>query len=223
MLRRWNETFYGGVDNYIRYSTARLGLEELESCRPMRSDFGPVIHDVTSFRFPINVPACADALQVFIVVISAPGYFKKRHIVRQTWGRHLDISKARVGFLVGKTKNRKIQSKIEEESHAYGDIIQVDIKDAYKSLPLKTVAYLSWVNKFCQKVPFILKIDDDVFINVYNLATILHSLPPNKPAIYGGYNPTEFANRDKSIYKLYYYMHFMYKYYEGSLFLLYAR
>lgn len=199
MLKRWNGTFYDGPDKYIQYNTARLGLKQLFRARPIRSDFGPVIHDVTSFRFPINVPSCSDALQVFIVVISAPGYFDKRRIIRQTWGRHLDPLKVRTGFLVGKTSIGTIQRKIEVESHVYNDIIQADFIDVYDSLPLKTVAYLNWINSFCSRVPFIVKCDDDVYINVHNLATTLHTLPPNTPAIYGGYNPIEQVNRMKGI------------------------
>ncbi len=95
-------TPYPGVDNYTRYTVARLGLIlPLAGIEPRKPEYGPVINNVTSFRYPITIPACQtpDASNgtssnqqqpsVFVAVISAPGNFDKRNRIRQTWRTHL--------------------------------------------------------------------------------------------------------------------------------------
>jgi len=60
---------------------------------------------------------------------------------------------------------------------------------------LKTVAVLYWTKTyFRQSLDFILKVDDDVFLNVYNFAKVIQLISPEIKAIYGfgfeDYQPT---------------------------------
>ncbi|KAI9561303.1 hypothetical protein GHT06_012259 [Daphnia sinensis] len=57
----------------------------------------------------------------------------------------------------------------------HGDILQVDILDFYRNLPSKMAGLLNWVNVNCPGVGFLLKADDDIHVNVYNLANIVRS------------------------------------------------
>ena len=199
MFQQWNGTLFDGVDSYIEYSSARLDLKPLTRSRPIiHSGYGPIINDVASFKYPINIPACSSALQVFVAVISAPGYFDKRRMIRKTWLRHLNPQQVRVAFFVGRTSDPVVQAEIQKESDKYGDVIQIEMVDNYNNLALKTVAYLNWIHCHCARVPFVMKCDDDVYVNVHNLARILHSLPPDEPAVYGAYNPIETVKRNKS-------------------------
>jgi hypothetical protein len=54
------------------------------------SRFRPVYKDVTSFGYPIDLASCQNAttsspntLGFFLAVISAPGYFDKREVIRK--------------------------------------------------------------------------------------------------------------------------------------------
>lgn len=185
---------YRNVDQYISYTTERLELKPKLKSPPLRSDFGPVVNDVF-FNYPITVTKCKANYEVFIAVISAPGHFDERKLIRQTWLRHLNIPHG-FAFILGMPANMTQQRKIIKESGRYKDIIQVDMIDNFRNLTVKDVALFNWVNDNCPSVPFILKCDDDVFVNAWNLATLVETLPRNKLTIYGAQNADGIVIRD---------------------------
>ena len=69
--------------------------------------------------------------------------------------------------------------------------------DNYRNLTRKSVALLNWVHSNCPGVDFFLKIDDDCYSNVHNLADILTILSPNKISVYGSLaiNITDYTYR----------------------------
>ncbi|CAB3237369.1 unnamed protein product [Arctia plantaginis] len=79
----------------------------------------------------------------------------------------------KVVFLLGLPSNNNdttIQNKILEESEKYGDIIQEGFIDSYNNLTLKSIMMLKWITNNCNdSVRYILKTDDDMYINVPNL------------------------------------------------------
>ncbi len=178
-----------GVDIYTKYRVEYLGLEPLSDVRPLRHNFGPVLNDVTSFRYSINAQSqCQvvdnnkDGLLVVVVVVSAPDHFHRRQLVRQSWaGRLRNSSWARHVFLTGKTANKTSQAKMEEEDAAFGDIVQLDMEDSYDILTVKSVALLHWAENFCPQVPFILKCDDDVYVNTVRLASAVSAIKREVP------------------------------------------
>ncbi|KAI9563633.1 hypothetical protein GHT06_011097 [Daphnia sinensis] len=187
------DTPYPGIENYTRYSVARLGLMPIDGVQPLVPEFGVVVNDVTSFRYPISIPPCQEGNRsVFIAIISAPGNFNKREMIRQTWLNHLeDVHEERLlrvagyGFVIGLTENNETQKAIEEESHLNGDIIQIEMSDFYRNLSLKVAGLLNWLNGNCFKVDFVLKVDDDVYVNVRNLVHFLEAHHPSNHSIFG--------------------------------------
>jgi hypothetical protein len=180
--------------------TAHLGLKELTDVEPLVTDMGPVINDVTSFQYPISIAPCREKVNnntnertLFVAVISAPNNFEKRATIRSTWPSHLknqsninrQLDVVGFGFIVGLTNNKTVQQKLTEESAKHNDILQVNVYDKYRNLSLKATGLLNWLNSRCSQVDFVLKVDDDVYVNVHNLATVLHSLSPLDPGIYG--------------------------------------
>ena len=61
--------------------------------------------------------------------------------------------------------------KIESETH--GDILQERFEDSNRNLTIKTMLLLKWYNQYCNHVPYLLKADDDVFLNTKNLYKII--------------------------------------------------
>jgi hypothetical protein len=103
-------------------------------------------------------------------------YFKKIRILiiviflrRFTWGTYGHQKDIAVGFLVGGVSDEKVRSALYSESELHGDIIQSHVFDSYDNLTLKTVSALEWIDTYCYQVKFILKTDDDMFINVPRL------------------------------------------------------
>lgn len=188
------ETAYPGVDNYTQYVVTRLQLKPLRDVKPIRPDFGPVFNNVKSFNYPIEISSCRehnvhDLPRLFVAVISAPSYFEKRDIIRQTWLRQLQtdslVNLVGFGFIIGRTDDRDTQKKIESESSTYGDILQMDMVDVYYNQTLKVVGLLNWINDHCSRVDFLLKVDDDVYVNTRNLATVVKYLDPAEQSVYG--------------------------------------
>ncbi|XP_055615968.1 uncharacterized protein LOC129762027 [Toxorhynchites rutilus septentrionalis] len=67
-----------------------------------------------------------------------------------------------------------LQERILNESEVHGDIIQESFIDSYNNLTLKTIMLLKWVNNNCDgRVKYIMKCDDDTFVNVPNLLHVL--------------------------------------------------
>lgn len=60
---------------------------------------------------------------------------------------------------------------IIEENGKYSDIIQWRFHDIYKNVTIKTLAILNWASKYCTISPYILKADDDAYVNVVELHT----------------------------------------------------
>lgn len=73
------------------------------------------------------------------------------------------------------------------EAQEHGDIVVEDFTDSYTNLTLKSVFMLKWVVNHCRYVPFVLKTDDDMLINVRALIQELSSTrySPSKPLIMG--------------------------------------
>ncbi|TRZ06095.1 hypothetical protein HGM15179_021013 [Zosterops borbonicus] len=72
------------------------------------------------------------------------------------------------------------------ESRQHRDILQGDFRDSYANLTLKTLLLLSWARACCSGTPFLLKADDDVFVNVPAVATALSAWPAIPPRLYLG-------------------------------------
>jgi len=66
--------------------------------------------------------------------------------------------------------NETIQSTLEKENSDHGDLAQVDLIDTYLNLTLKSVSLINWTFKRCGQMRFVVKCDDDVYVNVENLA-----------------------------------------------------
>ncbi|XP_050732827.1 beta-1,3-galactosyltransferase 1-like isoform X2 [Eriocheir sinensis] len=77
---------------------------------------------------------------------------------------------AKVVFLLGAVRGEDpVSISVREESRLFGDILVEDFIDSYTNLTLKTVFMLKWAQQHCSKAQYIMKVDDDIFLNVPNL------------------------------------------------------
>ena len=84
------------------------------------------------------------------------------------------------------TEDKLIQSKIDEESKIYGDILQIEKPDFYRNLTVKlTALFLNWLYLNCAKVDFVFKVDDDVYVNVRNFVQLVQTHHPSNHNIIG--------------------------------------
>ncbi|CRL08367.1 CLUMA_CG021306, isoform A [Clunio marinus] len=130
-----------------------------------KNDFNQLI-DLENFEFLTKQKMCKNLVQsptVAIVVHSAPLNFRKRLIIRETWGS--DDPRAVLVFMIGVVNSTIVQDEIDNEQRMYGDIVQGNFIDAYRNITYKHVMTLKWFVYFCHEANFLLKTDDDVFVN----------------------------------------------------------
>lgn len=136
----------------------------------------------------INSNVCDDLgknLQLLILITSAPSHESARMAIRQTWGHYTQRRDVAIAFMLGSTSNETLNKQINAEEFMYGDIVRGKFIDTYDNLTLKTISMLEWVDNFCSKAAFVLKTDDDMFINVSRLLAFISKHNPEHKAIYG--------------------------------------
>lgn len=124
-------------------------------------------------------------MNLVIIIMSAPTHFEARTAIRQTWGHYGQRKDISIVFILGATFDAKIEKVLQREGDMYGDIIRGNFVDSYSNLTLKTISILEWVDVYCSEVKFILKTDDDMFINVPRLLSFINKHQKDKNVIFG--------------------------------------
>lgn len=213
LISQLRNTVYPGVDNYTEYTVVQNKLKPLPGVQPLRPEFGPVLNNVASFRYPIDIKPCKEievnSSSLFVAIISAAGNFERREMIRQTWLHHfMSIQNeshllAGHGFIIGLTADNKVQMQIEEESKKYGDILQIDFMDNYYNLTIKVVGLINWLHKNCSNVNFVFKVDDDTYVNARNVFALTKYLNATEKSLYGYHSNSISAQRGSQVRKLY--------------------
>lgn len=130
---------------------------------------------------PERCPNFGREMDLVIIIMSAPTHLEARMAIRQTWGHFGQRNDISILFMLGATLDSKVESILKREQKTYNDLIRGKFFDSYSNLTLKTISTLEWVDSYCSKVKFLLKTDDDMFINVPRLQafTIKHSRDKN--------------------------------------------
>ncbi|PRD35197.1 UNVERIFIED_CONTAM: Beta-1-3-galactosyltransferase 2 [Trichonephila clavipes] len=111
-------------------------------------------------------------LSVLIAVTSSATHLESRAAIRETWGGFAKEKGAKVVFFLGIPKNSRYRTRIWDENTKFHDIIQATFLDTYTNLTLKTISVLKWISEACSFVKYVLKVDDDMFINVENFLNL---------------------------------------------------
>lgn len=112
-------------------------------------------------------------LTFIIIVHTAPNHFERRRTIRETWANKNFYEKisVRIIFLLGKPNSDKLQFAIENENLIYRDLIQGNFRDSYQNLTHKGVLGFRWLSENCQHSKMVIKVDDDVYVNIFKLYT----------------------------------------------------
>lgn len=117
---------------------------------------------------------CNGSVFLAVIVCSSVPNFNARQAIRNSWAQ--DAAKLRniqVYFLLGKSHDDSLNSLVANESQKYMDIIQQDFLDTYNNLTLKSVMLLKWANQYCVNAKYVMKTDDDMYVNLPNLFRLL--------------------------------------------------
>uniref|UniRef100_A0A7M5V633 Hexosyltransferase n=2 Tax=Clytia hemisphaerica TaxID=252671 RepID=A0A7M5V633_9CNID len=149
---------------------------------------------------------CEKEVFLTILVISQPKSVERRRFIRDTWARSYqeDFRKlkgkqpfpngktystsdvVRVVFVVGQSAqtDTKVMQSVKEESRMNKDIVFGSMMENYRNLTTKTKLGLKWAFYEC-KTSYVLKTDDDVFVNPVVLVEWLKEIP--KTNLYTGW------------------------------------
>jgi hypothetical protein len=107
-------------------------------------------------------------IQLILLILTTPKALKRRMVIRDTWLSYAQRNYAniRYAFLLGAVHDPETQEAIDLEDKHYRDFIQGDFPDNYYTITLKTLLGYHWAAKHCPNNTFVLKTDDDVFINI---------------------------------------------------------
>ncbi|KAK3593697.1 hypothetical protein CHS0354_013593 [Potamilus streckersoni] len=137
-----------------------------------------IVYPLTAFGSPYvlnNDKICAGVSNNFtfiVMVHTATDHFYRRSVIRETWAnKNLLMNHGiRVVFLLGRPEDgQKVQAAIKYESDLHGDIVQGDFIDTYHNLTHKGVLGYRWITEFCLQAKFVIKVDDDIFVNIFKL------------------------------------------------------
>ena len=169
------QCFQGDMENLANYTQEQFSTTFSET----------VADDSSQYTNKKIEPRCKPGIELVIVVTSRPSSIYQRLAIRNSWGRPDSVINQHLFkdkkfdfisiFAIGQTPNKITQNIIEKESQGFGDILQLLYIDSYENLTNKTLLTLEWLSYNCEP-KFVLKTDDDCFVNLLSLEPWLHTL-----------------------------------------------
>ena len=123
-----------------------------------------------------NATTNSDDLILLVIVLSAMKNFQERQAIRDSWASESNAN-TKVVFLLGHIGNdtSPLQVNVTKEFEEFDDIIQEDFIDSYANLTVKSLMLLKGFKQHCKNVPYVLKTDDDMYINLKNLFQVVET------------------------------------------------
>lgn len=136
-------------------------------------DYSRLIN-LSNFKFLIlnKCPAKGHQLLLLILIHSSPTNYAKRKTIRETWGQKRDL--INVVFMLGAVENQTVMDDVRLENEKYGDIAQGNFIDSYRNMTYKHVMVFKYAIYYCPHAKYILKTDDDVFVNMPRMVDFLN-------------------------------------------------
>ncbi|XP_061108084.1 N-acetyllactosaminide beta-1,3-N-acetylglucosaminyltransferase 4-like [Conger conger] len=137
-------------------------------------------------------------LALLLAVKSQASHGAQRAALRASWAGAGQGAGVCVVFLLG--RGQEGQGALLEESRRHGDILQWDFRESFFNLTLKELLFWHWLSRESESAhntigpahpshgsaPFILRTDDDVFVDVGGVLTLLRLLPGPSHPLYMG-------------------------------------
>lgn len=160
---------------------------------PSRNAFPPLYSTDTAHREflgwenPLSEPLLTEKERFVLIMIMSAPYNRRRSVIRQTWLSTLTdnpVAPSRSNIRAMKDpiyssntllvqyffvcghyyRDPRVEPDVENETRVYGDILRLGYAETYSLLVHKTMISLKFVSRM--NVKFVVKIDDDVYLDV---------------------------------------------------------
>jgi len=136
-------------------------------------------------------PICNAPFLIWIVTSYAGDPSARSALRRAYTDEELRALKIKRVFLLGtldndtERKTRVTQNALIHEAQRFNDILQGDFQDTYRNLTHKHLMGLRWAANNCKNVKYIMKMDDDIVVNMYGILEKLYSNIIEKDSLVG--------------------------------------
>jgi hypothetical protein len=154
--------------------------------------------DLSDFHYLLNNEVLcnpsqlSDKSKLLIVLIhSARQNLESREAIRHSWAlvRKYSGWEVRLLFLIGAEdpfnpettieERNLINSTIEVEEEKYSDMLMGSFYDVYRNMTYKHLMGYKWILEYCPNANFLLRVDDDVFVDIFQVIELISSKEVN--------------------------------------------
>jgi len=135
------------------------------------------LFNISSVPILLSPSDCTPDTFLTIVIHTNPLHRSLRDTLRRTWAKEEGQVKVKRVFVIGEVEDTVLTNKLVEESLQFGDILQGGFTDSYRNLTYKHLLWYRWVSDSCTGTDYVLKTDDDQFVDTFHLPRYLSHLP----------------------------------------------
>ncbi|CAH8481109.1 unnamed protein product [Schistosoma turkestanicum] len=176
ILSKWPTEVSNNLKLHVKDSHFVDIIKVFNLCAKSKEDV-PMLIENSDFIFSQpNFCYKQSNLWILLVVHTHPSHRQKRDLIRGTWGSLNRVKNRKIGvlFFMGLPNNSKEQKLIVEEERIHGDIVQRAFFEDYYNMTRKHITIMEWITKgYCNNVPFLAKVDDDTFVDIFHLTRYL--------------------------------------------------
>ncbi|XP_020846247.1 beta-1,3-galactosyltransferase 9 isoform X1 [Phascolarctos cinereus] len=178
------------VEEYFLQSLPYVDVRVLEiKDKARKLNVEPLRYNLSKYYILSQEEACkGEDIFLLSLIFSSPGNGSRRDLIRKTWANVTTIRGHPILtlFALGMPDLGTSQQDINMESNKYRDIIEGFFLDSSGNQTLKTIMMMQWAVTFCPNAMFILKVNEEMFVNLPSLVDYLLNLKDHLEDIYVG-------------------------------------
>lgn len=135
-----------------------------------------VLLDLLDFKYLLTSEACKKNVTHIQLVTSYAGNVEARSALRRAYpAAELEsIGIVRVFLLAVLPSTHEVsQRALVNENERFSDLLQGSFLESYRNLTYKHVMGLKWVIEHCKNIKYIIKTDDDILVDMYQLINLI--------------------------------------------------
>ena len=170
-----------------------LSVLDVDTLPPTHRHHGEAKLFDLDFEYVENCAPCrADVSYLAVIVVTSHfGNVEARSAMRRSFSNdELERMRIRRIFLLGTSPGDgefTTRDALRDESSRFGDILQGNFREDYRNLTYKHVMGLRWAGKHCSGAKLVVKMDDDIVVDVRRTIDLLKSFKFPSPNYIAGY------------------------------------